>query len=115
MNIEGNSFLFTGDAMENAERDMLANGLDLSADVLKVGHHGSAGSSTSRFLQAVSPDYAVISVGAGNSYGQPTEEALARLGATGATVLRTDELGSVVAVTDGRDVQFSSTKGKLDN
>lgn len=109
------SFLFTGDAGEESEEAMLAAGAHLDADVLKVGHHGSAGSSTSRFLAAVSPDYAVISVGAGNSYGHPTDEALARLGATGATVLRTDELGSVVAVTDGRDVQFSSTKGKLDN
>ena len=109
------SFLFTGDAGEESEEAMLAAGAPLDADVLKVGHHGSAGSSTSQFLAAVSPDYAVISVGAGNSYGHPTDEALARLGATGATVLRTDELGSVVAVTDGRDVQFSSTKGKLDN
>lgn len=109
------SFLFTGDAGEESEEAMLAAGAQLDADVLKVGHHGSASSSTSRFLAAVSPDYAVISVGAGNSYGHPTDEALARLGATGATVLRTDLLGSVVAVTDGRDVQFSSTKGKLDN
>ena len=61
MNIEGNSFLFTGDAMENAERDMLANGLDLSADVLKVGHHGAATSSCQEFLDAVQPSIAVIS------------------------------------------------------
>lgn len=109
------SFLFTGDAGEESEEAMLAAGVRLDADVLKVGHHGSAGSSTSQFLEAVSPDYVVISVGAGNSYGHPADEALARLAACGATVLRTDALGSVVAVTDGRDVQFQSTKGKLEN
>lgn len=58
MNIEGNSFLFTGDAMENAERDMLANGLDLSADVLKVGHHGPLQDTDKQYAYEKTPAHA---------------------------------------------------------
>ncbi|MFQ8766726.1 MAG: ComEC/Rec2 family competence protein [Oscillospiraceae bacterium] len=65
------SFLFTGDMGFEAEDDMLAANVDVSATVLKVAHHGSAGSSSSEFLEAVDPQYAVISVGADNDYGRP--------------------------------------------
>ena len=106
-----NRFLFTGD-MENvdgAENDLLAYWGDeaLKADVLKVGHHGAATSTSYHFLRAVMPDYAVISVGTGNSYGHPTQEALDILGQAEVYVYRTDFMGTVVAISDGSTISFS--------
>ncbi len=93
----GYSFLFTGDAgSEEEEAGILLEDVDISADVLKVGHHGSKYSSSEEFLAAVSPTVAVISVGANNSYGHPTEEALSRLADVGATIYRTDTMGAVI-------------------
>lgn len=103
-------FLFTGDMETAEENDMLDywdGRVDWDADVLKVGHHGSNTSTGYRFLNEVSPDYAVISVGKGNSYGHPHEEPLSRLNQAGVTILRTDELGTVVARTDGREVTLT--------
>ncbi|MBC7341126.1 MAG: S-layer homology domain-containing protein [Clostridia bacterium] len=96
------AFLLAGDAEDVSENEMLASGADLSAAVLKVGHHGSESPTTPAFLAAVRPKYAVISVGAGNSYGHPAAEALARLSAAGAKVFRTDRDGTVVFTTGGR-------------
>jgi competence protein ComEC len=79
---------------------MLAAGLALDSDVLKVGHHGSSTSTSAAFLSAVTPKDAVISVGAGNTYGHPHQEALDRLTAAGATVYRTDRDGTVVLTSD---------------
>jgi competence protein ComEC len=76
-------------------------GDSLRADVLKVGHHGSRTSSTPPFLDAVHPRLALVSVGAGNSYGHPDASVLRALAAAGAAVLRTDLVGSVVVRTDG--------------
>jgi len=95
------SFLFTGDAEKEAEERLLARGVDLKADVLKVGHHGSSTSTSAAFLAAVAPAYAVICVGAGNSYGHPTEQTLNRLAAAGARIYRTDVSGHVVFTSDG--------------
>ena len=86
-----------GDAGAQAEEDIAASGLTLSADVLKVGHHGSSTSTSNAFLQAVSPAWAVISCGEGNSYGHPHEETLKKLEDTGVSVLRTDLLGDITA------------------
>lgn len=83
-----NSFLFTGDAETVSENEMLGKGHDLKADVLKVGHHGSDTSTTTQFLKAVSPTYAVISVGTGNSYGHPSPSVLNRLSATQIDIYR---------------------------
>lgn len=96
------SMLLMGDA-ERAEEDwLLRNQPDLlHADVLKVGHHGSSTSSTDPFLDAVSPRLALVSVGAGNSYGLPSVNVMRDLAARGAQVLRTDRLGTIVAKTDG--------------
>lgn len=69
---KSSSFLFTGDAEAEAEQDIISNGTDVHSDVLKAGHHGSSSSSSKNFLAAVSPKYAVISCGSGNSYGHPT-------------------------------------------
>jgi competence protein ComEC len=96
-------FLLTGDA-ERGEEAWLVDrlGAGLRADMLKVGHHGSATSTTPPFLDAVRPRLAVISVGAANLYGHPNRETLRALAAAGAQVLRTDRQGSIVVGTDGR-------------
>jgi len=95
------SVLLTGDATNDSEASMLADSsLVLDSDVLKVGHHGSSTSTGTPFLAAVTPKDAVISVGAGNSYGHPAQETLNRLTAAGATVYRTDEDGTVVLTSD---------------
>jgi competence protein ComEC len=98
-------FLLVGDA-EGPEEDWLLEreGDSLRADVLKVGHHGSSTSSTEPFLDAVRPRIALVSVGAGNSYGHPSAAVLNALARHGAQVLRTDRLGTVVIRTDGERV-----------
>lgn len=103
-----NSFLFIGDAEEEAEQDMLFNGMELSADVLKVAHHGSRSSSSWEFINAVNPTYAVISCGINNAYGHPSAETLNTLRSAGITVYRTDEKGSIVATSDGYGIFFNS-------
>lgn len=105
------SFLFTGDMEQSAEADLIDAGCDLQATVLKVGHHGSDTSSSYRFLREVLPKYAVISVGTGNSYGHPSDDVLSRLFDEGAAVYRTDQLGSIVAVSDGVSVSFTTATG----
>lgn len=102
-----NSFLFTGDAEEQSEADMLSLwGSDLQSDVLKAGHHGSASSTSRAFLDAVNPAYAVISVGAGNPFGHPDPSVLERLAARGIQVFRTDTHGDIVAVSNGNTIVF---------
>lgn len=100
------SFLFTGDAEAESEGQMLAKRYNLKSDVLKVGHHGSESSTTAAFLRAVSPKYAVVSVGKDNSYGHPSPEVLARLADAGVQVFRTDLQGTIVATSDGEKVTF---------
>ncbi|MDO8474359.1 MAG: MBL fold metallo-hydrolase [bacterium] len=89
------SVLFTGDLTQKGEKQILENTYDVNSDVLKVGHHGSKTSSSKEFIEAVSPDIAVISSGEGNSYGHPHEEVLARFLEFGIDILRTDELGDI--------------------
>ena len=103
------SFLFTGDAERKEEQELLDAGFDLSATVLKVGHHGSKNSTTYLFLRAVMPKYAVISVG-DNSYGHPTEAALSRLRDADSTVLRTDLDGDIIIKSDGTAVTVTTKK-----
>ena len=102
-----NRFLFTGDAEEASEMEMLSNGIELSADVYKVAHHGSRSASTQEFLNAVRPKYAVISCGEGNSYGHPHAEVLNRLRSMGVEVFRTDEQGSIIASSDGENITWN--------
>ena len=94
-------FLLTGDGEREAESAMLASGYDLSADVLKVGHHGSNSSSHSVFLDAVEPEVAIISVGAENAYGHPSPVVLRRLQDRGVVTYRTDRHGSLHITTNG--------------
>lgn len=95
------SFLFTGDAEGPVEQDLLDSGTFLSADVLKVGHHGSSTSSTEKFVKAVSPNIAVISCGKDNSYGHPHAEVVQLLEKLQIDSYRTDKLGDIVIRSDG--------------
>ncbi len=110
-------FLFTGDLGKNVESKLIKDSsIDLSCDVLKVGHHGSAGSSTKAFLQATGAKYGVICVGAGNGYGHPTATAMNNLKAAGITYYRTDLDGDVVFATNGTTLTIpggSTVSGRL--
>ena len=108
-----NSFLFTGDAEALSEREMLLAGTNLAATVLKVGHHGSSTSSTREFLHAVQPQYAVISCGADNTYGHPHGETLEKLQEVGAEILRTDESGSIVVISDRTTLSIQHKSNRL--
>ena len=99
------SFLFTGDMTSKAEKDLINDGADLRCDVLKVGHHGSSGSSCYQFLYEAQPGVGVISCEKGNSYGHPHEETLSRLNDADVTVYRTDLEGSIVIFSDGMKVE----------
>lgn len=105
------SFLFTADAESDEEHDIINSGADLRADVLKVGHHGSSGSSSYSFLREVMPKFAIIGVGKDNSYGHPHDNTLSRLRDVGATVYRTDMQGDITAVSDGRNITITTSKG----
>lgn len=110
------SFLFTGDAEELAENEMLDYCYDkLGADVLKVGHHGSSSSTGDEFLNAVNPKYAVISCGAGNSYGHPHSETVSKLKNMGIEYYRTDINGTVTISCDGNGAFDTECENELDN
>jgi len=100
------SFLFTGDAERESEQAILEAGYDISATVLKVGHHGSDTSTTYPFLREIMPQYAVISCGDGNSYGHPHENTLSRLRDADVVLYRTDMQGTVTCRSDGRTVSI---------
>ena len=104
------SFLFTGDAERPAEQDILEAGHDISATVLKVGHHGSDTATTYPFLREIMPQYAVISCGTDNIYGHPTEDALSRLRDADVTVFRTDMQGTIICVSDGETVSITTDR-----
>ncbi len=106
------SFLFMGDAERESELDILDTGADLSATLLKVGHHGSSTSTSYPFLREVMPEYAVISCGKGNSYGHPHEETLSRLSDASVTVYRTDLSGDITCTSDGKQLSFTFAKQK---
>lgn len=102
------SFIFTGDAITENETAMLDK--DISADVLKVGHHGSDTSTSQEFLNKVNPQYAVISVGKENSYGHPKLVTLEKLSNKNITVYRTDELGTIIMSCDGKEISVETIK-----
>lgn len=106
-----NVFVMAGDAEAEAENDIVENGIDIQADVLKIGHHGSDTATSDLFLSKVNPKYAVISVGEGNSYGHPAQSTLDKLKERGVKVFRTDEQGTIIAVSDGTKITFT-TSGK---
>lgn len=106
-----NTFLFTGDAESISETEMLDKGIDVSADVLKVGHHGSTTSTSKKFLEAVNPKYAVISCGQNNTYKHPTKTTMSKLENAGIPVYRTDESGTIECVSDGTTITFNVEPG----
>lgn len=101
-----NSFLFTGDMEREGENDLLASGADISAKVLKVGHHGSSTSTAKEFLDKVNPKYAVIEVGSPNDYGHPHDQVIKRLENMNIETYRTDLSGSIVFVSDGKGLNI---------
>ncbi len=106
------TFLFTGDAEREVEQYLIDNNADLSSTVLKVGHHGSETSTSYVFLREIMPEYAVVSVGKGNSYGHPTDEVLSRLRDADVKVFRTDLQGDIICNSDGERVTFTVDKGE---
>ena len=90
------SMLFTGDIGTRTESYLIDKDIDLDCDILKVAHHGSKYSSSEEFIEACSPDIAVISVGAHNLYGHPSSKTLARFDSYGCEIFRTDKEGAVV-------------------
>lgn len=105
---KNSSFLFTGDAEYDAENDIIRSGENISADVLKVGHHGSSTSSSARFLKAVNPTYGVISSGVDNEYGHPHDEVMDALKRRNVEIHRTDFEGTVIFETDGENYKIIS-------
>ena len=106
-----NSFLFTGDAEELSEKEILEKDFDVSADLLKIGHHGSNTSTCDEFLDAVNPKYAVICVGQNNTYDHPVKSTMEKLKNNNIAVYRTDEQGDIVATCDGENITFNVDKG----
>ena len=100
--------LFTGDMEEKAEDEVLADGYDIDADILKVAHHGSSTGTNEEFLEAVSPDYVVISCGEGNPYGHPHEQTLDLFETHNLTPCRTDLSGDILFTSDGHTIQITT-------
>lgn len=93
--ISGKKFLLTGDAGINVEQQLLNDNINVDCDVYKAAHHGSRNSNSAEFITAASPEYAVISVGASNTYGHPHTEVIDNLNAVGAKTYRTDRSGDI--------------------
>lgn len=109
-----NTFLFTGDAESLAELDILDNGIDVSADVLKVAHHGSAGANSKAYLEKVRPKIAVIGVGSDNSYGHPHKDVLKRLAQVGCDEIYTTAAdGNVVIISDGASLRVRTEEEEI--
>lgn len=99
-----NTFLFTGDAEKDEEREIIATGADLDCDVLKVGHHGSGTSSCTDWLDAVTPEICVIQVGADNDYGHPHKNIVERLAKYADEIYRNDLCGDIIISSDGKTI-----------
>ncbi|MDR1700199.1 MAG: MBL fold metallo-hydrolase, partial [Lachnoclostridium sp.] len=108
-----NQFIFTGDAEEESEYNMLRSNENIGADVYKVSHHGSKSATSIEFLDRVNPQYAVISCGDDNSYGHPHEQTLDRLHSKNISLFRTDEQGDIIASSDGTDITWNCQPSDL--
>ncbi len=106
------AFLFTGDAEKKSEKAILESGVELSADVYSIPHHGSNTGMTQKFLDQVKPQYATISVGKDNDYGHPHRDTIQRLSEGEVPCLRTDLLGNIVFETDGKTLSLSTDRGE---
>jgi competence protein ComEC len=105
---KNNTFLLMGDAGSKVERDILNSFSNIKVDLIKIGHHGSSYSSLESFIQEVSPKFAIISVGNNNQYGHPSEKTLETLKKYGVEIYRTDELGNIIAISDGNVIKVNS-------
>ncbi|WP_262499780.1 MBL fold metallo-hydrolase [Planococcus sp. ANT_H30] len=103
-------FVFTGDAGITEEQQMIDSGIELNAEILRLGHHGSNTSTSAAFLKAVNPDVAIYSAGADNSYGHPHAEVIAAVENAGAEVYGTDVNGTIVVETDGKSYRVKTQK-----
>ncbi|MGL5823093.1 MAG: ComEC/Rec2 family competence protein [Sarcina sp.] len=103
-----NSFLFTGDAEEIAEQEVLSSNID--SDVLKIGHHGSSSSSSKEFLEKVTPKISIIQCGINNEFNHPHQSTLKKLTEINSKVYRTDEDGHIILQSDGNTIKKISTK-----
>lgn len=103
------SFLFTGDATNKTEEILLKNNQNIKADVLKIGHHGSKYSTTTNFLNKVNPKYAIISVGKNNNYKHPEIETLNKLKNNNIEIHRTDQEGTIIVTSDGKNINITKT------
>ena len=108
MSFGSTTYLFTGDATNITEKKILNK--DISADVLKVGHHGSNYSSTDKFLNKVNPKYAIISVGKNNIYSHPATKTIDKLNKLNIKIYRTDELGTIILTSDGKNIDITNEK-----
>lgn len=104
------SFLFTGDAEKKAEKDILKSGTDISARVLKAGHHGSSTSTNQDFLDAVNPAVSVIQCGVDNPYKHPSVKTVERLENMDIDIYRNDIDGTVIIYSDGLDINVSASE-----
>jgi competence protein ComEC len=102
--------LLTADAGFNIEDYLIKNNVNIAADILKVGHHGSKYSSSEEFLKAVNPKVAVVEVGAKNTYGHPAEEALSRIASIAAKIFRTDQNGTIEVLADSQKLKVYAEK-----
>jgi len=102
---KNSTYLFTGDTETMAEQELINNGYNLKAQVLKVAHHGGKTSTTQTFLNKVSPKIAVISCGAYNTYGHPNRETLDKLKKINSIVYRTDIDKSIILISDGTNIK----------
>ncbi len=108
------SFLFTGDAEESKETEMLESGLLLESEVFQLGHHGSSTSNTKEFLEAVNPGVAIYSAEQDNPYGHPHTEIIERLKKMDITVFGTDQYGTIIVQTNGHSVKIvSEDRGEI--
>jgi competence protein ComEC len=105
------SMLFTADAGFDAESDMVSSGCDLGSTVLKVGHHGSAYSTSEEFIDKVRPRVALISAGAGNRFGLPSGRTIDLLKAKNIAVYRTDRDGTIELASDGKNLNVYTRYG----
>lgn len=110
LSYKNTDFLFMGDAEQEIEQELVEKGYDISADVLKLGHHGSNTSSTEMFLKSVKPNFAIISCGKDNSYGHPNSEILTSLKTYNIDYKRTDESGTIVVGSDGDKLTILTEK-----
>lgn len=100
--------IMTGDAEVIVEEEALKSGVSLDAEILKAGHHGSHTSSSAKFLDAISPDYVMISVGLGNKHEHPIKSTMEKYEEREIEVYRTDESGTVVATITSNSVSFNT-------